>query len=110
MIAKWSEVKNDEYIGYYNEFGGVTIITKEDYNKCDPKDLKTYYTTIKEVAVFNWKDVVENLADEMYEDWEDVINESFKNNLSIQEIEKTINQILQDNPTYFLDKVIDFNL
>lgn len=65
------------------------------------------HLAVAEIVGFNLIDALENIGDDMYEDWyEDVCN-AIKEKLDVDAIEKQVNDVLGEYPTYFDGRQVD---
>ena len=75
----------------------------------DEDDIRTITVTVADrwICEFSWEDVIENYADEMHEDWYDCVMPDLMQKFDMDEVEKIINEVFSENPTYYEGEVVD---
>jgi hypothetical protein len=115
VTIKLSELSNNTMLCVQMAGRDLGVMDKEDFlNSSEFLDMdKKDFTTIPEVTVadplvarFDFDSILENLADEMYEDWKENVCDALKEVLN----EEKINEVLANYPTYYEGERVEIDM
>jgi hypothetical protein len=92
-----------------------TVMSKEDllqdYRYLDKKDFKTSIG-IPDHQTFEWEEVFENKADNMYEEWQDHIERDLSESdwVILNKAKDIINKVFRENPAYSTGEKVEVDM
>ena len=116
-MKKLSEISNDTMITVEHRYDGdFEVMSKADFLESayfldfpvEPFPMITIADAVR--ARFSLSDAIETLSDEMHEDWFSDVGYALAEALNIKEIEKKINDILDEYPTYYQGETINIDI
>lgn len=116
-MKKLSELSNDIMLCVANNYDGdIQVMSKEEFLD------SAYYldypvepfptVTIGDIVTqrFDLGNIIYNMSDDMYEDWDDDVMCELKGTEGIAEFELLINKILERHPTYYEGEKVEIDM
>lgn len=110
---KLSEVENSQMLVVRVGSQDGVVMTKEDFLQSEEyldrlEGLKVYIGE-KEVETFDLYNVFENMEDDKYEDWIQDVWPKIEKAVDVAAIEKAINDVMEQHPTYWDGRCVDID-
>jgi hypothetical protein len=120
MSIKLSDVNDSTKLCVSNMGDGdIAVMTKLDFldssqfldmDKNDKETIPDISIAEPMTANFSFENVLENLADEMHEDWQEDVTYDLNKVLDLKEIEDKINKVFAKNPTYYEGTFVEIDM
>jgi tetrahydromethanopterin S-methyltransferase subunit A len=81
-----------------------------DMDKDDMQTIPCVSVGKTETVSFDFDYPLENLADEMYEGWQENVTDALQKELNLNEIESKINEVLAKYPAYYEGESVEIDM
>ncbi|WP_333792024.1 hypothetical protein [Muricomes intestini] len=119
-MEKLSELREDTMLTVQIGNGDINVMSKKDFMNSSEyldrepdlqrEDYPEVTIGVPQVADFSFEYALECAGDEMYEDWKTNVTYSLeKQGFDFKGIEKVINKVFAEHPTYYVGKLVDID-